>query len=82
MLLMVSGTGQGTSPTFHNNSTPPFEEVILRKRGLGQDIVPSPNQPKRTESLFIPGQPNAQTAKVNETCNILNNIHLCDLIDY
>ncbi|XP_048520799.1 probable serine/threonine-protein kinase ndrD isoform X2 [Dendroctonus ponderosae] len=60
-------TGQGTSPTIHNNSTPPFEDVILRKRGLGQDIVPSPNQPKRTESLFIPGQPNAQTAKVLAT---------------
>lgn len=40
-----------------NNPTqpPPFEEIIIRKRGLGQDIIPSPNQPKRTESLFIPG---------------------------
>ncbi|XP_045472070.1 junctophilin-1 [Harmonia axyridis] len=33
----------------------PFEDIIMRKRGLGQDIIPSPNQPKRTESLFIPG---------------------------
>ncbi|KAK5646421.1 hypothetical protein RI129_004885 [Pyrocoelia pectoralis] len=32
---------------------PPFEDVIIRKRGLGQDIVPSLNQPKRTESLYI-----------------------------
>lgn len=33
---------------------PPFEDVILRKRSLGQDIVPSPvGQPKRTESLYI-----------------------------
>ncbi|KAK9888832.1 hypothetical protein WA026_001057 [Henosepilachna vigintioctopunctata] len=36
-------------------SSPPFEDIIIRKRGLGQDIIPSPNQPKRTESLFIPG---------------------------
>ncbi|KAJ8982065.1 hypothetical protein NQ317_001474 [Molorchus minor] len=42
--------------------TQPFEEIILRKRGLGQDIIPSPNQPKRTESLFIPGQPTPQAA--------------------
>ncbi|KAG8234040.1 hypothetical protein J437_LFUL014126, partial [Ladona fulva] len=35
---------------------PPFEEVLLRKRGLGQDILPSLSQPKRTESLYI-GQP-------------------------
>ncbi|XP_068903198.1 junctophilin-1 isoform X3 [Tenebrio molitor] len=39
---------------------PPFEEIIIRKRGLGQDIIPSPNQPKRTESLFIPGAPAPQ----------------------
>lgn len=33
---------------------PPFEDVIIRRRGLGQDIVPSPlGQPKRTESLYI-----------------------------
>lgn len=44
---------------------PPFEEIILRKRGLGQDIVPSPNQPKRTESLFVPGQTQAQAVKVS-----------------
>ncbi|XP_030751171.1 junctophilin-1 [Sitophilus oryzae] len=61
-------TGQGAPLTPQtNNSNPPFEEIILRKRGLGQDIVPSPNQPKRTESLFIPGQPNGQTAKVLAT---------------
>ncbi|XP_066156195.1 junctophilin-1 isoform X1 [Euwallacea fornicatus] len=60
-------SGQSTSPVAQNNSAPPFEDVILRKRGLGQDIIPSPNQPKRTESLFIPGQPNAQAAKVLAT---------------
>lgn len=42
----MGGVGQGG---------PPFEDIIMRKRGLGQDIIPSPNQPKRTESLFIPG---------------------------
>lgn len=49
-----------TGNTTKNNpgplQVPPFEDIILRKRGLGQDIVPSPNQPKRTESLFVPGQ--------------------------
>lgn len=40
-------------------STPnqPFEDVLLRQRTLGQDIIPSPGQPKRTESLFIPNKP-------------------------
>lgn len=37
---------------------PPFEEIILRQRNLGQEIVPSPvGQPKRTESLYV--NPNA-----------------------
>lgn len=37
---------------------PPFEDVILRQRNIGQEIVPSPvGQPKRTESLFV--NPNA-----------------------
>ncbi|XP_068083311.1 junctophilin-1 isoform X2 [Anabrus simplex] len=39
--------------SFASTQPPPFEEVIIRKRGLGQDIVPSPGQPKRTESLYI-----------------------------
>lgn len=40
-------------------STPnqPFEDVLLRQRTLGQDIIPSPGQPKRTESLFVPNKP-------------------------
>ncbi|XP_060518953.1 junctophilin-3 isoform X2 [Cylas formicarius] len=41
----------------NRNNWPPFEDVIIRKRGLGQDIVPSLNNPKRTESLHIPNQP-------------------------
>lgn len=33
---------------------PPFEEIILRQRNIGQEIVPSPvGQPKRTESLYV-----------------------------
>nr|XP_022914220.1 junctophilin-1 isoform X1 [Onthophagus taurus] len=35
-------------------NSPPFEDIILKKRSLGQDIVPSLNQPKRTESLHVP----------------------------
>lgn len=40
-------------------STPnqPFEDVLLRQRNLGQDIIPSPGQPKRTESLYVPVKP-------------------------
>lgn len=40
-------------------STPnqPFEDVLLRQRNLGQDIIPSINQPKRTESLYTPQKP-------------------------
>lgn len=42
-----------TQPTY---STPnqPFEDVLLRQRNLGQDIIPSPREPKRTESLYTP----------------------------
>jgi junctophilin len=41
----------------YSSPNQPFEDVILRQRTLGQDIVPSPGQPKRTESLFIPPKP-------------------------
>lgn len=45
-------------------STPnqPFEDVLLRQRTLGQDIIPSPYQPKRTESLYTPQKPMPNTA--------------------
>lgn len=46
-------TGNPMKP--NNPIIPPFEDIIIRKRGLGQDIIPSPNQPKRTESLYAPG---------------------------
>lgn len=36
-------------------SSPPFEDIIIKKKSLGQDIIPSPNQPKRTESLYVAG---------------------------
>ncbi|XP_065205789.1 junctophilin-1 isoform X2 [Planococcus citri] len=37
-----------------NNGQAPFEDFILRKRSIGQDIVPSPvGHPKRTESLYV-----------------------------
>ncbi|KAL1491034.1 hypothetical protein ABEB36_011691 [Hypothenemus hampei] len=65
-----SGIKNGSVPTGQggvSSNQLPFEDVIIRKRGLGQDIVPSPNQPKRTESLFIPGHPNAQAEKVLAT---------------
>lgn len=35
----------------------PFEDSLLRKRTLGQEISPSPYQPKRTESLFVAQNP-------------------------
>lgn len=40
-------------------STPnqPFEDVLLRQRTLGQDILPSAREPKRTESLYTPQKP-------------------------
>ena len=32
---------------------PPFEDILMKNRSLGQDILPSLGQPKRTESLYI-----------------------------
>lgn len=51
-----------------STSQPPFEDFILRKRSLGQDIVPSPvGQPKRTESLYI-APSSKKDSKVSEAC--------------
>ncbi|KAJ8951792.1 hypothetical protein NQ318_019765 [Aromia moschata] len=61
----TGGATRATPPPQAAAHSPPFEEIILKKRNLGQDIIPSPNQPKRTESLFIPGQPTPQAAKVS-----------------
>ena len=41
----------------YSSPNQPFEDVLLRQRTLGQDIIPSPGQPKRTESLFVPQKP-------------------------
>lgn len=49
----VVGSGSAT-PTY--NATPSssqFESALIKNRGLGQDMLPSPGQPKRTESLYV-----------------------------
>lgn len=50
------GSGAAT-PTYAASSSAQFEGALLRNRSLGQDILPSPGQPKRTESLYVtPGR--------------------------
>jgi junctophilin len=49
----VVGSSVYTIPNSPAVQQGPFEEVVLRNRTLGQDIIPSLGQPKRTESLFI-----------------------------
>lgn len=51
-------TGRGSISHAGSRETP-FEESLMRKRTLGQDISPSPYQPKRTESLCMPQVPAA-----------------------
>lgn len=41
----------------YSSPNQPFEDILLRQRTLGQDIIPSPGQPKRTESLYVPSKP-------------------------
>lgn len=41
----------------YSSPNQPFEDVLLRQRSLGQDIIPSPREPKRTESLYLPPKP-------------------------
>ena len=41
------------STALYSTPNQPFEDVLLRQRTLGQDIMPSAAQPKRTESLYI-----------------------------
>jgi junctophilin len=43
---------------------PPFEDIIMKKKSLGQDIIPSLGNPKRTESLFVKKEPVPKAAKV------------------
>uniref|UniRef100_T1P808 Junctophilin-1 n=1 Tax=Musca domestica TaxID=7370 RepID=T1P808_MUSDO len=51
-----SATASGLEPMF-SKPNQPFEDILLVKRTLGQDIIPSPSQPKRTESLYMPAKP-------------------------
>ncbi|XP_051169518.1 junctophilin-1-like isoform X2 [Leptopilina boulardi] len=48
----VIGNGAAT-PTTATPTSGHFEGALLRNRSLGQDILPSPGQPKRTESLYV-----------------------------
>ncbi|KAJ2953688.1 hypothetical protein O0L34_g1305 [Tuta absoluta] len=50
-------SGRGSISRAGSREPPPFEESIMRKRNLGQDIAPSPYQPKRTESLYVAQAP-------------------------
>lgn len=65
---VLTGTGASRSATpvyqmssvqaVYSSPNQPFEDVLLRQRTLGQDIIPSPREPKRTESLYLPPKPN------------------------
>ncbi|XP_075992397.1 junctophilin isoform X1 [Anticarsia gemmatalis] len=50
-------TGRGSISRASSRDRQPFEESLLRKRTLGQEISPSPYQPKRTESLYVAQAP-------------------------
>lgn len=60
--LNGSAVGSGAvTPTSNPAATVPtsrqFEGALIKNRSLGQDILPSPGQPKRTESLYVtPGR--------------------------
>lgn len=65
-VLTGTGASGSTSPVYqmasvqavYSSPNQPFEDVLLRQRTLGQDIIPSPREPKRTESLYLPPKPN------------------------
>lgn len=48
----VVGSGAAT-PTYTAPTPSQFEGALIKNRNLGQDILPSPGQPKRTESLYV-----------------------------
>lgn len=50
-------SGRGSISRASSREPQPFEESLLRQRNLGQDISPSPYQPKRTESLYVAQNP-------------------------
>ncbi|KAG4074985.1 hypothetical protein HA402_014564 [Bradysia odoriphaga] len=69
-VLTGTGVSRSTTPVYQMSSAQavysspnqPFEDILLRQRTLGQDIIPSPREPKRTESLYLPPKPNAAAA--------------------
>ncbi|XP_066900971.1 junctophilin-1 isoform X2 [Halyomorpha halys] len=66
-----------------NPTPPPFEDVIMRKRGLGQDIIPSASQPKRTESLYVTPQKKEPVPKsIPVTTNLQRKKSLPDVQGY
>lgn len=52
-----SNTPSMATQPVYSSPNQPFEDVLLRQRTLGQDIIPSPREPKRTESLYLPPKP-------------------------
>lgn len=50
-------SGRGSVSRAASREPQPFEDSLLRKRTLGQEITPSPYQPKRTESLYVAQNP-------------------------
>ncbi|XP_037976860.2 junctophilin-2 isoform X1 [Plutella xylostella] len=58
---LASGRGSISRAT---SREPAFEESLMRKRNLGQDISPSLYQPKRTESLYVAQSPAPAPAPV------------------
>ncbi|CAG4944543.1 unnamed protein product [Colias eurytheme] len=50
-------SGRGSISRAPSRESQPFDDNLLRKRTLGQEISPSPYQPKRTESLYVTQNP-------------------------
>ncbi|XP_050670004.1 junctophilin-1 isoform X2 [Leptidea sinapis] len=50
-------SGRASMSRASSREQQPFEDTLLRKRTLGQEITPSPYQPKRTESLYVTQNP-------------------------
>uniref|UniRef100_A0A1A9W003 Junctophilin n=1 Tax=Glossina brevipalpis TaxID=37001 RepID=A0A1A9W003_9MUSC len=61
----LNATNSTTADSLYSKQNQPFEDVLLRQRTLGQDIIPSPSQPKRTESLYLPPKPVTPVSSAN-----------------
>lgn len=73
----IQGSG---GQALYSSPNQPFEDVLLRQRTLGQDIIPSPREPKRTESLYTPQKPtpagaNASAAAGNRSGKLKVSYH-------